>query len=36
LVELWIEMVAAPPPQMAITLYLSHLAPAFTNDYPAG
>jgi hypothetical protein len=33
LVELWIEMVAAPPPQDDLhTLYLSQLTAAFIND----
>jgi hypothetical protein len=39
LVELWIEMVAALPPPSPDghdTLYLSHLAPAFTDEYAAG
>jgi hypothetical protein len=37
LVELWIEMIAAPPPPDGHhTLYLSHLTPAFTDDYAAG
>jgi hypothetical protein len=37
LVEIWLEMVATPPPQDGHhTLYLSHLAPAFTDDYAAG
>jgi hypothetical protein len=34
LVELWFEMVAAPDGHH--TLYLLHLAPAFTVDYATG
>jgi hypothetical protein len=33
LVEIWIEMLAAPPPDGYHTLYFSHLTPAFTDDY---
>jgi hypothetical protein len=37
LVEIWLEMIAAPPPQDGHhTLYPSHLAPAHTDDYAAG
>jgi hypothetical protein len=37
LMELWVEMLVPPPtPDGHHTLYLSHLAPAFTDDYAAG
>jgi hypothetical protein len=34
LVEIWLEILA-PPPDGHHTLYLSHLVPAFTDDYAA-
>jgi hypothetical protein len=38
LVEIWVDMVAdpSPSPDGHHTLYVSHLAPAFTDDYAAG